>query len=121
MFANSTVRSFCSTARITLALLLSTLIALPDLALAQEPATPCNTSGWTASNSNLAPPGAPSYYGVETFASAVATANNVNYIYAIGGMNCNTSATTYNCSSPTFQTQVGHATLNSDGSIGSFS
>ncbi len=113
--------------RMTLALLLIVLLVSPDLALAQEPASSCTTGTWTTISSStvtLAPPGSPSYYGVETFASAVATvaSTNTTYLYAIGGMDCNTSSSTYNCNSATFQTQVGHATLNrGTGALGSFS
>jgi hypothetical protein len=117
-------------ARISLALLLTVLLVFPDLALAQEPTSPCTTGSWTAlTTTTLAPPGSPSYYGVETFASAVATvtvnSTSTTYLYAIGGMNCNTSSTSYGCNtslSTTFQTQVGHATLDpSTGALGPFS
>jgi hypothetical protein len=113
-------------ARVSLALMLAVLLVFPDLVLSQEPATTCTNTGWTASTVTLAPPGSPSYYGVETFASAVATVTvnsiSTTYLYAIGGMDCNTSATNYNCNSPTFQTQVGHTTLDpSTGALGPFS
>jgi len=96
MFANSTVRSLCSTARITLALLLSALVASPDLALAQEPIT-CGGTGWTPSTVKMDPPNAPSGYGVETFGAAL----NGSTLYILGGEQWINQV-------PTFQTKVLH-------------
>ena len=111
MPATSIDRSSSSVARFSLALLLTVLMAFPDLALAQQA---CNTTTWQATSVSLQNP-------IETFAAAVATANTTNYLYVLGGMDCNTSSG-YNCGSATFQTQVGHATLNpSTGALGSFS
>jgi len=102
-----------SAARISLALMLAVLLVFPDgVALAQ---TACNTSNWEPTSVSLQNP-------IETFAAAVATVNSTNYLYVIGGMDCNTSSGSYSCSStPTvFQTQVGRAVLGSNGSVGSF-
>jgi len=111
--ATSTDRySTPSAARVSLALLLAVLLVFSDgVALAQ---TACNTSNWEPTSVTLQNP-------IETFASTVATVNSTNYLYVIGGMDCNTSSG-YNCSStPTvFQTQVGRAVLGSNGSVGSF-
>jgi len=125
MSARSIVRSYLSSpVRMSLALLLTVLLVFPDLALAQEPAAPCNMTPntWVQSSANLTPPGSPSNYGVETFAAAVATVNGTTYLYALGGMNCNTSAG-YNCSSSgtTFQSKVGRATMDpTTGALGTF-
>ncbi len=125
MYAKSiALSSTSSPARIVLALLCIALLVSPDLALAQEPGSPCTTGTWTtvsSSGNNLAPPGSVSYYGVETLAATTATVGGTNFLYALGGMNCNT-ATSYNSCSPAtsanFQTKVGRVVLNSDGSLG---
>jgi hypothetical protein len=106
--------SVCGAARVCLALLLASLLVFPQGLFGQEPAGTCNTGGWTASSVSLQNP-------METFASAVATVNTTNYLYVVGGVDCNTATGYNNCSSPTFQTQVGHATLDPNtGAIGSF-
>ena len=94
MLANSTVRSICSTTRIALALLLSVLIASPELALAQEPIN-CGGTGWTPSTVKLDPPNAPSGYGVETFGATL----NGSTLYILGGEQWINQV-------PTFQTKV---------------
>jgi hypothetical protein len=102
--------SASSAARISLALFLTVVLMFPDAALAQQT---CNPTLWEPTSVSLQNP-------IETFAAAVATVNTTNYLYVIGGLDCNTSLGDYNCGSGTFQTQVGHAQLNSDGSLGSF-
>ena len=75
MHAKSTLRSFTPTpARISLALLLTVLMAFPDLALAQDPATMCNTQSWTQSSFSL-------LNNTETFSAVV----NNGFLYSIGG------------------------------------
>jgi hypothetical protein len=109
MPAKSIVRSTFSAARIGLALMLTVLLVFPDAALAQQL---CNKAQWEPTSVTLQNP-------METFAAAVATVNTTNYLYVIGGFDCDTSSG-YNCGSGTSQTQVGHAPLNSDGSLGTF-
>src|SRR5690349_20514138 len=96
MLANSIIRSLFSAVRISLALLLSALIASPDLVLAQEPIT-CGGTGWTNSTVTLDPPSAPSGYGVETFGAAL----NGSTLYILGGEQWINQV-------PTFQTKVLH-------------
>jgi hypothetical protein len=110
MFAKSKLRSFApSPARISLVLLLTVLMAFPDLALAQ---TACNKAQWEQTSISLQNP-------IETFASTVATVSTTSYLYVVGGFDCNVGGV-YNCGSGTAQTQVGHATIHSDGSLSAF-
>ena len=96
MFANSIVRSFCTTARTSLALVLSVMMAAPDVALAQEPVTTCTTNKWLQAGT-LAGGTA-----LETFSAVV----NGQFMYTIGGYNGTTGVNS-----------VGYVQLNSAGNL----
>ena len=80
-----------SSARISLALLLTVLLMSPDLALS---ATCTSNSYWTASGATLTTP-------IETFGAAVSPTANGDVMYVIGGED-------WISGTPVFQTQILH-------------
>jgi hypothetical protein len=124
MSAKSIVHTYIfNPARISITIVLTVLLVFSDsLAFAQ---TQCDTTPnvWTTSSASLQNP-------IETFAATTATitVNNTNYnfLYVIGGEDCNTgnSSDPYDCS-PTppiqnLQTQYGYTQLDSHGSLVGF-
>jgi hypothetical protein len=87
-----------SAARISVVLLMTGLLAFPDLALTQEPTACTSNSYWTASGAPLPTP-------IETFGAAVSTPSSGDVMYVIGGEDW-TSPTT-----PVFQTQILHKSV----------